>query len=264
MKIDLFENKYKPSNAVKIFFADVVCFLLVAMITIGLCYAYLSDKADVSGTASTAKVAVEYQYNGAVSSEVYVKVNGGAVQALSSAQILPGDKITIVGSIVSQSNVSAYTLAKLEIVSIQSGEEVTETIWYNIGSNDPTFDANGEEIVDGVNNTTALDEEGYIELYTEELTVGGQTHTVYKVGAGSLGAYKTKDLAIPYTFDGETYKNGDTIVSVTLTLHAHQKDHLSSASDWDLYNQYAGQITGYDIESIYAVHYITGTQLKRT
>lgn len=268
MKIDLFENKYKPNSAVKIFFADLVCFLVIAMLTIGLCHAYFSDKTDVRGSASTAKVGVEYQYNlgggYASQNEVYVKLNNSTTaQSLSGVVLTPGDKITILGRIVSKSNVSVYILARLEIETIQKGEAKTEVVWFNIGSNDPELDGDGNEISSAIHTSSALQESEYKQLQYKQLTNGTETHNVCQVGAGSLGAYKYKDLAIPYTFDGEKYVNNDSITSVKFSLHAHQKEHLNTASDFDLYKQYESQITGYDIESIYAVHYITGTQLTR-
>ena len=253
MKTDLFENKYKASNAVKIFFADVVCFLLVTIISIGFCYSYLTGRAEVSGTSKTANVAVQYQYNGVAVENVYGTVNGGAVQSLTNTTFTPGDKIVIVGNAVNVSNVPVYVLAKLEIET----NDGTITEWYNIGSNDPAFDDKGSQIED--DDTSALTE--YLKLTKTTYPDGNEIH---QVGAGSLGTGKYKSLAIPYEFKGTDYENGDTITSIKLTLHVHQKAHLrSDTTDFVLYSQYEqdGKINGYDTESIYATHQMTGDLL---
>lgn len=279
MKIDLFENKYKSSNGFKIFFIDIVCFLLVAVVSIGFCYSYFSHSIEISGFSTTANVDVEYQYYDTqqskyvVGQQVYGKINNGAEQLLTGAMITPGDTITILGRVVNTSNVAVYVLAKLTIVV--NGEP--KEIWYNIGTNDAEMT--------GVANSSALpnanEEYDYKTLTMLDMTTpSGKTDKVYQVGAGSLaGSYKSgeetkyhhKDLAIPYVFTGSEYKNGDTITSITLTIHVHQRDHLSSAKDFiELYKPHAtnisegnnGFINGYTTESIYAAHYITGNKLS--
>ena len=260
MRIDLFENKYKASTAMKVFFFDIVCFLLVAIVSVGFCYSYFSDKVDVKGSTTTAHVAVQYQYSvGGVYksvSDVYGKVNNGTEQVLKNLIITPGDSILITGRAVNISNVQVYVLAKLEIVIQRGNETITKTIWYNIGSNDPEI-VKGEQV--GTDTPNALAKEDYLTLYQDENT------KIHQVGAGSLGAFKHKELAIPYPFEGDEYFNGDVIQSITLDMLVHQKEHLRGASDFENYSQYEdvnGQINGYDTESIYAVHQMTGTVLE--
>lgn len=279
MKRNLFENKYEPSSAMKIVFVDIVCFLLVCIFSVGFCYSYFSDNVSISGDTAMAHVAVQYQYGATDStyapvSDVYGQINGGDVQKLNGATITPGDTITIVGRAVNTSSVAVYVLAKLTLVTSKGTEEV----WYNIGSNDP---ASGES-----QNTSALpntiENYGYQQLYLEDMTTSaGRTDKIYQIGAGSLAGsyvqnevtyYYHKDLAIPYTFEGDKYENGDTITSISLTLHVHQKDHLSTASDFiNLYKPHAtgitetspnGFINNYTTESIYATHHITGNLLS--
>ena len=235
MKIDLFENRYRPSNVAKIFFVDIVCFLLVAFISIGACYAYFSHKLEVKGVSTMANVSVQYQYEveeGTYQAvdEVYGKINDKAEQKLTGALITPGDTITILGRAVNTSNVAVYVLAKLTIVTSNGTVEV----WYNIGSNAP---ASGEdENPESLPNDIELG--GYEKLYKESMTTaGGRTDDVYQIGAGVLGGsykqgettiYRYKELAIPYKFAGEDYENGDTITSISLTLHVHQRDYLAN------------------------------------
>lgn len=280
MKRDLFENKYQPNNnGLKIFFIDIICFLMVTVISIGFCYAYFSHRVDVSGFSTTANVTVQYQYdvagngNYVAVSDVYGKINNGANQSLTGIIINPGDTITILGRALNTSNVPVYVLAKLEVITNKG----TDVVWYNIGTNDPK--ATGVENSDALPND--VEENGYLKLETADMTTAaGRTDKIYQVGAGSLGGsyvqdnvthYYYKDLAIPYKFDGETYENGDTVTSISLTLHVHQKDHLSTAADFvNLYKPHAtgitaqvpnGYINGYRTESIYAAHYITGNKL---
>ena len=253
MKANLFENKYKPSNAVKVFFADVVCFLIVTILSIGFCYSYFSGSAGASGSSRTANVAVQYQYNGVAVTEIYGTINDGAVRSLTNATFTPGDKIVIVGSAYNLSNVPVYVLAKLEIVTNNG----TITEWYNIGSNDPAYSDKGIQLED--DDVDALTE--YLKLNKVAQSDGKEIH---QVGAGSLGASKYKNLAIPYEFKGSEYDNDDTITSINLTLHVHQKAHLrSDTSDFVLYTPYEheGKINGYDTESIYATHQMTGDLL---
>ena len=249
MKANLFENKYKQSNAVKVLFADVVCFLIVTILSIGFCYSYFSASAGVSGSTKTANVAVQYQYNGSVSTEIYGTINGGTIRSLTNATFTPGDKIVIVGRAYNVSNVPVYVLAELKIVT--SSGTITE--WYNIGSNDPAF-SEGVQVEE--DDVSALTE--YPKLTKETQSDGKEIH---QVGAGSLGASKYKNLAIPYEFNGAEYDNDDTITSIKLTLHVHQKAHLrSETTDFVLYAKYEseGKINGYDTESIYATHQMTG------
>ena len=253
MKTDLFENKYKTSNAVKVLFADVVCFLIVTILSIGFCYSYFSDSESVSGASKTANVSVQYQYNGVAANELYGTINGGPVKALSNATFTPGDKLIIVGSAFNISNVPVYVLAKVEIVT----NNETITVWYNIGSNDPAFSDQGIQIEEDDINAPSE----YIKLNKVTQADGNELH---QVGAGSLGASKYKNLAIPYEFSGAEYGNDDTITSIKLTLQVHQKAHLRSENtDFVLYSRYetAGKINGYDTESIYAVHQMTGDAL---
>lgn len=278
MKTNLFENKYRPSNAAKIFFVDIVCFLLVAFISIGVCYAYFSHKLEVGGFSTMANVNVQYQYdvtegNYQQVNTVYGKVNNEDERDLAGVTITPGDTITIVGRAVNTSNVSVYVLAKLTIVTSKG----TINAWYNIGSNAPV----GAEAENPDALPNAIETEESKQLYKKSMTTAsGKTDEVYQVGAGVLGGsykdgeitkYRYKELAIPYTFEGEEYENGDTITSITLTLHVHQRDYLDAAEDFiSLYKPHAsnisqanpnGFINGYTTESIYAVHQITGDKL---
>ncbi|MFQ6723870.1 MAG: hypothetical protein ACLRFE_00865 [Clostridia bacterium] len=265
MRIDLFKNQYKESNASKILFIDVICFLLVAILSLGICYAYMSDSADVSGDATTAHISIQYQYsvgdNGAYTAvnNLYGSINNGTIASIDGKVFVPGDSIVIVGRAVNTSNVSAYVLAKLEINYTRNGNVYKEEVWYNIGSNEPVYDEDGKTIVAETPNALASNE--YKKLYTAEM--GADNEDVYQIGAGSFGANKYKDLAIPYQFDGEKFTNGDVINSIKLYLCAHQKDYLRSASDFEKYSKYetSGHINGYTTESIYASHYITGKEL---
>lgn len=265
MKINLFENKYKPSNAIKIFFVDIVCFLLVSIVSVSFCYSYFSDNVSVEGSTTMAKLSVQYQVNAgsgyAAVDDIYMVLNeepnsnDAEIEKLSETIIQPGDTITIVGRAVNTSNVSVYFLARLEIVVKKNGSEqsTTKTIWYNIGSNDNGEGAETPAVVEAV------------ELYTDNTT------GLYQVGAGSLGSGKYKELQVSHTFAGTEYENGDVIESVTFTLQVHQKDHLSTASDLiELYKPHAtgitqanpnGFINGYTTESVYATHYMTGNAL---
>lgn len=254
MRIDLFENKYKTSNGLKIFFADLVCFLLVAIISIGFCYAYFTDSANVKGDASMALVAVEYQRkvsenSYAASANVYAIINAeddstidDAVE-MTSKIITPGTSITIVGRAMNKSTVPVFILAKLEFEVQKFGSQTStkQIIWFNIGTNDP---GEGEAQTPGA-NTNPL-----------QLTIGD--NGLYTVGASSIAASTYKDLYVPYTFDGAGYENGDVIKNIEFTLSVHQRDYLDSADDWDNYESVTtGNIT-YSKASIYAAHHITG------
>ena len=245
MKIELFENKYKTSSGLKVFFADLVCFLLVAIISIGFCYSYFSDQIEVAGSTSTATITVDYRTtanNPATSvSAIYGSINGGATKQLTEDILVsPGDTLTVKGYAVNTSNVGVYVLARLEVVSNDgvSATDETDVVWYNIANNTQvTIDANGR----------------------------------YNVGASILtesgiGAYY-KELSLPYVFDGEKYTNTHTITSLKLTLHVHQKDYLDLADDYAYYtakydSDEDGYYNGYEISSMYAVHYIRGPRLE--
>lgn len=242
MKRNMFQNKYTNSNLLKIFFADIVCFLVVAICSVGFCYSYFNDKADASGTAGMAKVTIDYRKVAGDEDTsidvVYGSINGGSlVDLTSSVFISPGDVLNIRGYAVNTSNVAVYVLAKLEITVDDGTQETTEAKWFNISNN--------------------------LEL-TEDAT------GLYEVGASSLdiagtGTTYYQAISLTYTFEGAKYTNEHEIKGVKLTLHAHQKEYLELASDYSKYSKFDddkdGYISGYTIQSLYAAHYITGELL---
>lgn len=256
MKRDIFQENYK-GNAVKVLFMDLIVFLLVTIFSIGFCYSYFSDKVEAEGSATTAHVDVVYRKNfndETPYTMLYGKINADGTPAdISTTQlaITPGDILYIQGYAVNTSNVSVYVLAKLEVTIVEDkleGEDVTttEVYWYNIDNN---------EVVDST-------------------TTGSYTSPTvrYTVGASSLASYDEnyvrsdfyKELSIPYKYDGETHTNAHTITSIKLTLHVHQKQYLRNSDDFDNYaagESQDGMINGYETESIYAAHQITGQTL---
>lgn len=221
MNKHLLQKKYNSNIWQKIFFADVICFLLVAILSVGVCYSYFSDKKEVSGTTSTAVVSVDYRTNptdeNSSTSQIYAQLNDGSTTVISSSNLIsPGDNITIKGYAVNTSNVDVYVLARLEIITNKD----TEVVWFNIENNDV--------------------------LYVEK--------GLFQVGASVLSVGSSKELSFTYTFEGERYTNEYSIQNIELTLCAHQKDYLDLAKD---YNNYTA-VNGYSKDSIYATHYITG------
>lgn len=255
MKLDLFNNKYRKSNVTKIIFADIVCFLLVAIFSISFCYSYYSDKKIASGSIGLAEVKIEYRTDAddatSVTNTVYGSLNNGAEQTIDESLIIcPGDVLNIKGYAVNTSDVSIFVLGKIEVKYkvAENAETITLTEWYNIGSNDP-------QIVNGELEDETPDAETPITLQTN-------TDGMYIVGAGSLGAGMHKELAVAYTFDGDLFENGYIIESVKFTLHAHQMQYLNMADD---FNNYSSVTTGgvtYSHESIYATHQIVGNLLS--
>ena len=133
MKIDLFENKYKPGKVAKIIFMDIICFLLAVSLSVSVCYAYFSAKVNVKGAATFASLDIEYRKvagNPSTSTNVlYGSINGGSLQNITATTtITPGDEITIGGYAVNISNVPIYVLGRLEVVTNKD----TEVVWYNI------------------------------------------------------------------------------------------------------------------------------------
>ena len=146
MKLDVFSNKSNKHGLLKILFVDIVCFFVITISLISFCYSYFSDKADVEGKVNTAMVSIDYRTDkddpSSSSNEIYAQVNGGALTTLSSiTTINPGDNIVIKGYAVNTSDVSVYTLAKLQVINHDYNLDIidTETIWYNISSNTPVY-----------------------------------------------------------------------------------------------------------------------------
>ena len=258
MKLDLFNNKYKPSNVTRIIFADIVCFLLVAIFSVGFCYAYFTDKEIASGSAGMASVTIEYQHQVSGTykpvNTAYAKLNNETtVRDLGTKLVItPGDTLTIVGRAVNTSDVPIFMLGKIEVnyKVAENAETITLTEWYNIGSNEP-------QLVGGNLGSETPNTEVPKKLETN-------ADGMYVVGAGSLGVGKYKELSIPYTFDGNLFKNGYIIESVMFTLHAHQKQYLSSAEDFYNYSSVTTDGVTYSHESIYAAHQIVGNLLSKS
>ena len=254
----MFQNKYKPSSLLKIFFADVVCFIFVAIFSIGFCYSYFSDGIDVGGKTTTAVVSVDYRTNysqAATSISVIYgnisRLNAGEDEATiittgnittENVTIIPGDKLTIKGYAVNTSDVEVYVLAKLEVVCNNGTADETEIVWYNI--------SNGNKLSLGGN--------GVHTVGASSLLADGKINS-------SSGKSYFQELALEYTFDGNKYTNSHTIKSLTLTLQVHQKEYLELAEDYSNYSKYDtdgdGLINDYEISSIYATHYMTGNLL---
>ena len=223
MRIDLFENKYSPSKVSKILFFDIVCFLLVASVAFGLCYAYFSDKVAVAGVASMASMSVDYQDDTSASlTNLYVELNDEDVGVFNNYLVSPGDTLKIGGNVVNTSNVEVYVLAKLEVVNFNAGGELvdTEVIWFNIEDNKT--------------------------LYVER--------GISQVGASVLEKDQSVPLSFTYTFEGDRYNLNYSTIRMSLSLNVHQKSHLNLADD---YNNYSA-VNGYTHESIYATHCIIG------
>ena len=242
MKRYMFQNKYTSSNLLKVFFADVVCFLVVAICSVGFCYSYFSSKADASGTAGMAKVAIEYRKvaTDATTSTniVYGSVNSGSLVDLTpSVFISPGDVLNIKGFAVNTSNVDVYVLARVDVTVNDGTQDIIESKWFNISNN--------------------------LELTTDE-------NGLYAVGASSLtatgvGTTYYQEISFTYTFEGERYTNSHQIKGVTLSLHAHQKEFLELAGDYENYSRFDtdedGFINGYSVASVYASHDMIGNLL---
>ena len=218
MKLDVFCNKSNKHSLLKILFVDIVCFFVITISLISFCYSYFSDKADVTGKVSTAMVSIDYRTNkddpSSSSNEIYAQVNGGALTTLSSiTTINPGDDIVIKGYAVNTSDVSVYTLAKLQVINYDYNSDIidTETVWYNISSNTPVY------IQQGVAKVTA---------------------SVLNVGASQA-------INISYTFDEERYTNEYSSISVSLALYAHQKDYLNLSEDYINYPSDSAYATHY-------------------
>lgn len=231
MKRDILQKQYKTTGLFWTFFADIICFLVVTVLSVGFCYSYFSDKVNVLGDATTATIAVSYQNDsGAKLTNITAKVNGATAASLNGIKIAPGDEITITGNAVSigdegtaaSATADAYLLAELNVVNKDSSGNVIdeESVWYNV--------------VD--------DKKVYVE------------RGLFQVGASVLTAGATQALSIPYTFEGDKYDEDYVTISLTLTLHTHQKAFLDLAED---YNNYSAVGT-YSKESIYATHCITG------
>lgn len=231
MKRDILQKQYKTAGLFRTFIADIICFFVITVLSVGFCYSYFSDKVDVLGDATTATIAVSYQDGaGAKLTNITAKVNGGASAGLNGIQIAPGDTITITGNAVSigdegtaaSATADAYLLAELNIVNKDASGNIIdeETVWYNV-----------------VNNKVVYVERG-----------------LFQVGASVLQAGATQALSIPYTFEGDKYNENYQTISLALTLHTHQKAFLDLAED---YNNYSAVGT-YSKESIYATHRITG------
>lgn len=242
MKRYIFQNQYSNSNALKIFFADVVCFLIVAICSVGFCYSYFSSKADASGSAGMARVSVDYRKvatdDTSSTDIIYGSVNNGSLVDLTkSVFISPGDVLSIKGYAVNTSNVDVYVLAKIEITINDGTQDITKEKWFNISNN-------------------------------LELTVGD--NGLYQVGASSLtatgvGTTYYQAISLTYTFDGEEYTNNHEIKGVKLSLHAHQKEYLELAGDYTNYSKFDtdkdGYINGYSVPSLYSAHYMIGNLL---
>ena len=229
MKIDLFENKYSPSRFSKIIFMDIICFLLAISMAFGVCYSYFSDKVGAQGATALTSLNIDYRVQAddpsTSSNVVYGSINDGAEGFITAGTVInPGDTLNIRGYAVNTSNkIDIYAMTRVEIVTNKD----REVLWFG---------------------QTAQD-----QLFMEKGMFNG---IAYAIDAGESNA-----INIDYVFDGDKYTNQHIIQSITLTLHAHQKDYLTSASDYQDYAPFdmSGEnMRGEVNEAVYATHQIIG------
>ena len=166
-------------------------------------YAYFTASARAAdGTATTATLQI------AVSEDTAGLINSSTVT--SSTKLIPGDILTIDGSVVNKGNVQAYVILELTISSTKAGASSSTTeehVFYSLsGSN-------------------------LIELTGSNKTYSVNAFVVDPPNANSSNVF-SKDFNINYTFDfyhyDNTYKNATVIY--TLTAHAIQTANISDAA----------------------------------
>lgn len=237
MKLKLPYSKIDRNKWFRWITIDLICFVVVSIVSFGFCYAYFRSEVKVVGVSNTATVSIEYRYeeNGDASSIVYAEVAGSIVpiNSMSTYKIVPGETIVIKGYAVNTSNVDVYVMGKLKVESKGSDGEMkaSEITWFNI------------------NNGEFMGEDGLgIGASSLSASVWGSNSTIVTPDSAK------QELSLEYTFNPVLYENGDSIFNIEFTLSVHQKDFLSLADD---YNDFY-ELEGYTHEQVYAAHCITG------
>lgn len=232
-------NNYSWGKAI---FANLICFAVVLIFSFGLCYAYFSERLEISGGSNLGVMHVMYcrsLADTAGTSVIFGSINGGTAQDISSIDIAPGDTLAIKGYAVNNGNIDVFVLGRLEVVATDANNETeTEVVWYNI--------SNGQS------------------LYVEKGRFQVGASVLYS--NGNLG--DKQEINASYVFEGDRYINGYDISSVKFELFGYQAEFLDFSGDFDLDKRYDLYVTMSGNKKVYSedskklvCHYITGRML---
>lgn len=168
--------------------------ILLFCLSYGVVYAYFTATAKkAEGTITTGIIKVKFSDDSAISA---------IGQAIDKVSLLPGDTITIAGSVVNDGTVSMYALLIVEVKVEESrqGEEITyttvETAYYNAAGTKLVYDA---------------------------------TNDIYTTGSTLIDKGGNKGFSIEYTFAGEDYgpEYQGRAIQVLVTARAIQTVNLN-------------------------------------
>ncbi len=167
--------------------------IIIFYLSYGVVYAYFTATAkNTEGTITTGIIKVKF------SDDAIISV---ADQAINNVSILPGDTVTISGSVVNDGTVSMYALliVQVKVEESRQGEEITyttvETAYYNAAGTKLVYDA---------------------------------TNDIYTTGSTLIEKSANQGFSIEYTFEGENYgpEYQGKAIQVLVTARAIQTVNL--------------------------------------
>lgn len=172
----------EPSGLIKIALIYVACFVLSASLAFGVCYAYFTDKATLTGSVGAGTLSINYvndSSNGAdlalyISRDNYLN-DSGAVEDNYEKLIelydengtttnrgyytycMPGDKMIIKGKVENDGELSSYVLLKVsvEIVGETDADKITTHTWFNLNGEEVT--SSNSKLATALNSTATVD-----------------------------------------------------------------------------------------------------------
>lgn len=187
------------------------CFVLVGMISFGVCYAYFSAKTEAIGTIATGILKVEYNdadsnTTSNLSTQVTRTDSYGDVEIVEDSIIMPGDNINILGSVTNTGTIDGYVILQAEFILMSEAdttveEKVQDVKFYNLDGTELVYD------------TTS-------KIYTTSATLLAQDASVDLVN-------DSEESKIVYTvYTGLTNKYAERTFKLKLTIHAYQGENL--------------------------------------
>lgn len=191
-----------PRSITKLALIYACCFVLCAMLSFSVCYAYFSAKVEATGTIAVGKLEIQYVDS---AGETLTTLNSMIIrdgeEYEDDINIIPGDTIKVTGNIKNTGSIDAYVVLQAEFILMSEDttteEKIFDSKFYDLSGNLITYDTTNK-----IYSTPAT------ALVVDDSEDLENTDIAYVVNTGLTSEYS-----------GRTFK-------LRLTTHAIQSENL--------------------------------------
>lgn len=165
-----------PQSIKKMALVYACCLVLVAALSFGITYAYFSAKVEATGTITVGRLEIQYldasDTTSSTLSTLITRESAGSEYTFDPVEdddntIVPGDIITITGSVENTGSVDGYVILQAELILMNENntaeEKVQDVKFYNLDGAEITYDETNRYyntaatalVVDGVKELSA-------------------------------------------------------------------------------------------------------------